>query len=125
MKSDWPSRPRPGPWEAAGWAGGPLSEALRLRMGVNAPLPALEFLLLPDLNPFVIISVTQSQDPDQCDAAAWALSRKRKVTSSSPSQGMCLGCGFGPGRGTYDRQPVDMPLVLYYVDVSFPPFPSL
>ena len=45
----------------------------------------------------------------------------QRVTSSIPSQGMCLGCGLGPLWGAHERQP--------HTDVSLPlllsPYPSL
>ena len=45
----------------------------------------------------------------------------KRVASSIPSQGTCLGCGPGPHWGMHERQPhIDVSLPLFV-----PPFPSL
>ena len=36
----------------------------------------------------------------------------KKVMGLIPSQGTCLGCGFGPGQGAYENQPINVPLPL-------------
>ena len=50
-----------------------------------------------------------------------ASSCSQKVAGSIPGQGTYLSCGFDPGPGTYQRQPMDASLSHQY----FPRFPSL
>ena len=47
---------------------------------------------------------------------------KRKVPSSIPSQGTCLGCRFGPGQGV---QPISCSLSCASLSLFLPSFPSL
>ena len=45
---------------------------------------------------------------------------KQKATGSVPSQGTCLGSGFGSDRGTYERQVTND----FHIDVVLPLFLS-
>ena len=49
---------------------------------------------------------------------------KRKVSSSIPHYGTCLGCGFSPGWGTYKRKLINVTLSLQCsLPLFLPPFP--
>ena len=61
--------------------------------------------------------------PDWCDSVG-CHPAKQKVTSSIPSQSMCLGCGFVPGQDAYERQPIDVSFS-HLFDVSLPLFLTL
>ena len=56
------------------------------------------------------------------EVAQWIESwpMNRKVASSVPSQGTCLGCGPGPQLEACERQPIDISVPLFLL-----PFPSL
>ena len=72
------------------------------------------------LQQMVLIAGVQSLEgkvlfPTLTGVAQWVgrLLAKQKVTGSVPSQGTCLGCGFGPSHGVCERQPIDVSLPLF------------
>ena len=54
-----------------------------------------------------------------CSSRWCSLVANRKLASSIPSRGTCLGCRFGPRQSVCRRQPTDASLPLF-----FSPFPS-